>query len=174
MGHIVVLRLLVDTAKRERHKSLVTFGDFWYITEHHGESCLIFSKVGLWGQLMAIIAMYKVQQSVLGTALGTSTIEVRQNSLTSCVLFIVNDLIKTAEENCEDDGFLSCLHILVPVDYTVLLTTLRDRIIRKVQLLKRFCDMYGMKVNEKKTKFFATNGCENDNIDLSAEGITIG
>lgn len=66
------------------------------------------------------------------------------------------------------------LHILVLMDDTVLLATLCDRMIRKVQLLKCFCDMYGMEVNKKKTKFFAISGCENDKIDLCAECITVG
>ena len=105
--------------------------------------------------LAAIIAMYRVTQSVLGTALVTATIGVRQYSPTSCVLFIifVNDLIKMIKENCEADGFLSWLHILVLMDDTVLLATSRAMMIKKVQLLKRYCETYNMQINERKTIF---------------------
>ncbi len=114
--------------------------------------------------LGAIAAMYRVTQSVLGTAVFATTVGVRQGSPTSCLLFIlfVNDLIKLVKENCADDGFLSWLHILVLMDDTVLLATTRERMLHKLSLLKSFCDDYGMKINELKTKFFVVGGSVED------------
>ena len=100
--------------------------------------------------------MYAMTECVLGFAVFATTVGVRQGSPTSCLLFIlfVNDLIKLIKENWEDDGFLFWLHILVLMDDAVLLATTRERMLRKLRLLKNYCDDYGMKGNEGKTKFF--------------------
>ena len=126
----------------------------------------VLSRLGCGAVMVAaLVAMYSVTQSIIGTALVTATIGVRQGSPTSCLLFIifVNDLIKMIRENCEDDGFLSWLHCLVLMDDTVLMATTRSGITHKLSILKRFCDIYGMKVNQSKTKFFVINGCHADN-----------
>ena len=106
--------------------------------------------------LAALIAMYLITDSVLGTAVITATIGVRQGSPTSCLLFIlyVNDLIKLIKENCRSEGFLHRLHLLVLMDDTVLLATTRMKMLTKLKLLKEFCENYGMKITEPKTKFF--------------------
>ena len=50
--------------------------------------------------LLALIAMYKTTQSIIGTAIITTSVGVRQGSSTSCLLFVifVNDLIKLVKE----------------------------------------------------------------------------
>lgn len=75
--------------------------------------------------LVAIASMYCVAQSVIGTAVVTATIGLRQGSPTSCLLFIlyVNDLIMMIKKRCGVDGLLSWLHVLVLMDNTVLLST---------------------------------------------------
>ena len=75
--------------------------------------------------LSIIVAMYSVTKSILGTAIITTMIGVRQGSPTSCILFIiyVNNLIKLLKETCQPDGFLSWLHLLMLMDDTVLLAT---------------------------------------------------
>ena len=60
------------------------------------------------------------------------------------------------------DELLVWLHILVLMDDTVLLATTRGNMIKKVQILHKYCYEYGMKVNESKTKFFVLNGTNND------------
>ena len=82
--------------------------------------------------LGVIVAMYSVTQNILGTAIITTIIGVRQGSPTSCLLFIlyVNDLIKLLKETCEPDGFLSWLHLLMLMDDTVLLATSRKNIVK--------------------------------------------
>ena len=75
--------------------------------------------------LFAIIAIYRVTDSIIGTAIITATIGVRQGSPTSCLLFVlyIDDLIKMIKENSQNDGFLSWLHVLVLMDDTVILAT---------------------------------------------------
>lgn len=81
----------------------------------------------------ALIAMYIVTESVIGTALVTATLGVRRGSPTSCLLFtvFVDDLIKIIKEGSGPDGFLAWLHVRVLMDDTVLLSTTRQNMIRK-------------------------------------------
>ena len=99
--------------------------------------------------LGAIVAMYHVTNSIIGAIVITTAIGVRQGSPTSCLLFIiyVNDLIKMIKENCEPDGFLSWLYLLILMDDTVLLSTSRVTMMRKLSILCQFCREYGMKIN---------------------------
>ena len=71
--------------------------------------------------LAALVAMYTVTLSVIGTAVVASTIGVRQGSPTSCLLFtlFVNNMINMIKLQCGTDGFLQWLHLLVLMDDTV-------------------------------------------------------
>ena len=98
LEHIVALRLLTDTAKRKRHTLFVTFVDFSQAYDRVPRNILfnILKRLGCGAvMLVAIITMYRVTQSVLGTALVTATIGVRQGPPYACLPFIilVNDLI---------------------------------------------------------------------------------
>ena len=112
---------------------------------------------------------------VIGTAIITTAIGVRQGSPTSCLLFIlyVNDLIKLIKETCEPDGFLSWLHLLMLMDDTVLLATSREKLIKKVTLLVQFCKKYGMVINESKTKLMVINGTINDKQSIIINNLSI-
>ena len=123
----------------------------------------------------AIGAMYSVTQSILGTVIIKTAIGVRQGSPTSCFLFIlyINDLIKLIRETCEPDGFLSWLHLLVLMDDTVLLSTTRESIVKKVKLLVSFCEKYGMVINESKTKLMVINGSDKDKESILVNRIMI-
>ncbi len=119
--------------------------------------------------------MYSVTETVISTAVFTTTLGVRQGSPTSCLLFViyVNDLIKLIKENCEDDGFLKWLHVLILMDDTVLLSTSREGVIRNLSLMKRFCEEYAMKVNASKTKFFVIHGTPEDNESIHIDGLVV-
>ena len=125
--------------------------------------------------LMALIAMYKMTQSVIGTALVTASVGVRQGSPTSCLLIVlfVNDLIKMFKERCGPDGFLAWLHVLIFMDDTVILSTSRDGILAKLGLLNEFCISHGMKVNVSKTKFMVINGTVEDKNDLIVQDMCV-
>ena len=77
--------------------------------------------------LSALVAMYRVTRCVIGAAVMTATLGVRQGSPTSCFLFVVfvNELVKMMKNMCENDEFLQWPHILVFMDDTVLLATTR-------------------------------------------------
>ena len=125
--------------------------------------------------LLALVAMYRVTNSIIGSTLISATIGVRQGSPTSCMLFIifVDELIRIIKDNCISDGFLDWLHILVLMDDTVLLFTTREGMMNKLNLLNLFCNSHGMKVNSTKTKFFVINGSEEDKRVMVVEGIAV-
>lgn len=171
--HIVSLRLLTDYARKKKKKLFIIFVDFSKAYDLVPRHMLfeVLKRLGC-GAIMlgTIIAMYSTTQSVIGTAIITTVIGVRQGSPTSCLLFIlyVNDLIKLIKETCEPDGFLSWLHLLMLMDDTVLLATSRVNIIKKVKLLIKFCEKYGMVINESKTNLMVINGnfTDKENIHL--------
>ena len=161
--HIVTLRLLTDLARRKKMKLFVTFVDFSqaYDKVPRFKLFTVLKALGCGAtMLFALIAMYKVTNSIIGTALISATIGVRQGSPTSCFLFtlFVNDMIKLIKQSCNVDGFLGWLHVLVLMDDTVLLATTRQSMIRKIELLSQFCHSHGMRINVSKTKFFVICG----------------
>ena len=58
------------------------------------------------------------------------------------------------------------------MDDTVLLSTTREGMIKKLSIMFNFCNEYGMKVNGK-TKFFAINGVDGDTEPLCVGGLAI-
>ena len=92
--------------------------------------------------LYAIASMYGITKSVLGIALVTAFVGVRQGSPTSCLLFNVfmNDLITMIKTRSPNDGFLKWLHLLMLMDDTVIIATSRTRFIDKMSLVFEFCD----------------------------------
>ncbi len=123
--------------------------------------------------LLSIIAIYRVTNCVIGTALVTVSIGVRQGSPTSCLMFVlyVNHLIHMIKQGCGYDGFWGWLHILVLMDDTVLLSTSKPSMIYKLKMLSRFCTTHGMKINNSKTKFFVINGTQDDKQQMVVDDI---
>ena len=83
---------------------------------------------------------------------------VRQGSPSSCFLFTAyaNPMVRMVKE-FGDDGWLGSLHLLLLMDDTVLVSTTKEGIIWKFQKVMDYCRMYGMKVNNKKTKLMCIN-----------------
>ena len=122
--------------------------------------------------LFAIAAMYKVTKSILGIAVVTAVIGIRQGSPTSCVLFnlFVNTLITKMKERCGNDGFLSWLHVLMLMDDTIILATSRTKLVEKLNILYDYCEDSGMVVNNDKTKFMMINGQDDDKLPVDIRG----
>ena len=165
--HIVGLRLLMDLARRKKLKLFITFVDFSkaYDCVPRYKLFHILKQMGCgMTMLMALIAMYRCTNSVIGTALITATLGVRQGSPTSCILFVlyVNVMIKMIKQSCPLDGFLSWLHVMVMMDDTILLSTTKEGMKNKIKIMYDFCDSYGMSVNNNKTKFMVVNGSSED------------
>ena len=55
----------------------------------------------------------------------------------------------------------------------MILATSRESMIKKLGILKEYCDEYGMKVNEKKTEFMVINGNKGDREKISLEGMSV-
>ena len=116
--HIVTLRLLMDVASRKKLTLFVTIVDF-----RRAYDCVprhkLFSVLKRMGcgmtMLVALMVVYRCTNSVIGTFLFAATVGVRQGSPTSCILFVlyVNDMIQMIKQNCNLDGFLAWMHILV-------------------------------------------------------------
>ncbi len=178
LEQIVTLRLLIDTAKRKKQKLFIMFVDFSkaYDLIPRNKLFTVLKRLGC-GMVMlgALTAMYRVTQSVVGTALFTTTLGVRQGSPTSCLLFIIyiNELVKMIRERCMPEIFLDWLHVLVLMDDTVLLSTSRANLLRKVEVLDQFCRDYGMTVNNDKTKFFVINGEDGDADTIHVNSLAI-
>ncbi len=99
--------------------------------------------------------MYRVTECIVGTAVVTASVGVRQESSTSCLLFIlfVNDLITLIKRKCDVDGFLVWLHVLVLMNDTLLLGASRAAMTAKIRILNELCKSHGVQINIKKTKF---------------------
>lgn len=167
LEHIVTLRILTDAARRKKMKLFVTFIDFSkaYDMVPRQKLFSVLKRLGC-GMVMlaALVSMYRVTESIVGSAVMAATLGVRQGTSTSCFLFVIfmNELVKVMKEKCEPERFLDWLHILVLMDDTVLLSTSRQNMMKKVEILNSFCHDYGMVVNNSKTKFFVINGDDGD------------
>ena len=108
--HIVTLRLIMDFCFRRKKKLFIAFVDFSkaYDRVPRDKMMETLKRVGCgFVMLFAIASMYKVTKSILGTAIISATIGVRQGSPTSCFLFVlfINTLIRMIKERCPWDGF---------------------------------------------------------------------
>ena len=176
--HIVCLRLIMDYCVSKRCKLYVVYIDFSKAYDRIPRDNLMktLKRLGC-GSIMlaALMSMYKVSYGILGTAVITAVVGVRQGSPTSCFLFTcyVDDLIKLIKERCGLDGFLKWLHVLMLMDDTVILATSREQCVKKLQVVLEFCNQSGMVLNQAKTKFMVINASSGDRnpIDIPFEGI---
>lgn len=100
--------------------------------------------------LAAMVAMYRTTESIIGSAVLTTSKGVRQGSPTSCFLFVmfVNILIRSVNEKCRPEVFIDWLQILMFMDDTV--STSRENMYTKLRILQNYCKDYGMSVNSAK------------------------
>ena len=90
--HIVTLSLLTDYAKKKKHTLFVTFVDFSQAYDLVPRHILfkVLKRLGCGGvMLAALVAMYHVTDSILGTGVISATLGVRRGSPTFCLLFII-------------------------------------------------------------------------------------
>ena len=161
--HIVTLRLLFNVFMQKKAKLFVVFVDFSKAYDLVPRSRLfdILIELGCGVTMLgALISMYSNTTNILGSTVITSTIGVRQGSPTSCYLFIifVDVLILLLKSRCSSEPILGWLHCLMLMDDTVILATSREKMMEKLQLLDKYCQENGMKVNASKTKLMVLNG----------------
>ena len=90
--HLVTLQLLTDVARRKKIKLFITFVDFTRAYDKVPRNTLfyILKRLGCGTvMLFAITAMYKVTECMVGTAIVTASVGVRQGRSTSCLLFFI-------------------------------------------------------------------------------------
>lgn len=68
-------------------------------------------------------AKYHVTNSIIRAVVISTAIRVRQGSPTSCLFIYINYLIKIIKEDCESDGFLLWLDLLILMDDTLVSTS---------------------------------------------------
>lgn len=72
-----------------------------------------------------------------------------------------------------DDDLLGALHILLLMDDAVLLATNREKLCEKLSIAQKYCEMYGMSMNMKKTKFMVINGTNDDQKNIHSGNIVV-
>ena len=169
--HIMTLRLIMNMCGKKKWKLFVAYVDFSKAYDRVPRNRLLHTLKRLgcgFMMLFAIAAMYKVTKSILGIAIVTAVVGVRQGSPTSCFLFnlYVDTLITMFKEKCENDGFLGWLHVLMLMDDTVILATSRAKLHEKLNILYDYCDTHGMVINTDKTKFMVINGGDQDKLPI--------
>ena len=155
---IMTLRLLIDLAKCKKRKLYVLFIDFSKAYDRVPRHKLIeYMKSLGCGRTMlcALKNMYRNTYNVLNSTKINSSSGVRQGAPTSCLLFTtyVNKMVRMVKESVLNDGFLGSLHILMLMDDTVIMATSREKCLRKLDAVLKFCEEYGMEINEKKLSF---------------------
>ena len=92
----------------------------------------------------------------------------------SCILFIIYlNVMVLMMKALGNDSFLHDLHLMVLMDDTVLVASSKELIIKKFEVLMKFCQQYGMEVNEIKTKLMVVNGNQKDREEFVSMGLTV-
>ena len=109
--HILGLRLLIGYAVSKRTKLFITYVDSSKAYDKVSRNTLITTlcRLGCGGMMvLAISSLYYDTRMVLGAAMITVTVGVRQGSPTSCLLFTlyIDELVRDLHRKCPRDGFL--------------------------------------------------------------------
>ena len=173
--HILALRLIIDYAKSQRRKLCIIFVDFSKAYDNVPRKTLftILKKLGCGKRfLCALMAIYRSTINILNSEYIRTTIGVKQGGPMSCILFIIY-LMVLMMKILGNDSYLNDLHLMVLMDETVLLGTTREMIKKKFKILMEFCEKYGMKVNEIKTKLLVINGEAKDREEITCMSVTV-
>ena len=175
--HILALRLIIDYAIKEKVKLFVLFVDFSKAYDKVPRNTLfgILKNLGCGRRfLRAVISIYRNTVNILNSAHIQATIGVKQGGPMSCILFIIYlNVLAGMLKLLGNDSFLLDVHALMLMDDTVLLASTREKIIEKFTILMRFCEKYGMVVNELKTQMMVINGVAADRCDFTVSGVVV-
>ena len=109
------------------------------------------------GQLLlrTVSAIYFCTKLILKSAIITATYRARQGAATSIFLFVIyiDRLVEMLKGDLDNDDYLGSLHILLLMDDAILLATSKDSMCKKLKIVQSYCEIYGMTMNMKKTKF---------------------
>ena len=176
---ILTLRLLIDYAKKTKRKLFLLYVDFQKAYDRVPRAKLMqrLKERGCGGTMLkALAALYQRTSFVLESATIDANDGVRQGAPTSCVLFVlyIDELMRMLRERHPENGFLGPLQALLLMDDTVIMATSREQCIKKLETLHEFCELSGMRMNQKKTKLMVINGDHRDRAPLSIDTECIG
>jgi hypothetical protein len=155
MEHIVALRLIMDTCYRKKLPLYIVYVDFTKAYDKIPRKSIlhVLKNMGCGSvMLKALASLYKISKSIVGLAVISAVIGVRQGSPTSCFIFVmyVNILIRRLKRIHGLDKYLKWVHCLMLMDDTVIFASSREKCAKKVQTLLDYCQEYGMIINEKR------------------------
>jgi hypothetical protein len=160
---ILVLRLLIDIARKCARTLYLTFVDYQKAYDKVPRLTLLkhLDRKGCGSKFLKAMASCMSQTAgAIGNELFWATMGVRQGASTSCPLFTFYlDQTVDALNECDPDGWLESLHCLLLMDDTVILATSREKMIEKLTVLKRSVDEIGMRIHPTKSQFICVN-CE--------------
>ena len=153
---ILVIRLLIDIARKTKKKLYICFIDFEkaYDKVNRHELMKRLDSRGCGTKFLnALRSSYQNTSGRIGTCNFTATAGVRQGACSSCPLFtfLVDSVIEAIQQVGEDD-WLGDLHTQMLMDDTAIIATTRDMMKKKLDLLKESTDIIGMKIHPAKSQ----------------------
>lgn len=174
---IINLRLLIDIAKKKRRKLFIVFIDFSAAYDRVDRNLLFYKlrNAGIGKNfLRAIITMYALTYLIIGSETFSTNVGLKQGHPTSVLLFLfyINSMFRLLKE-AGDDDWLRNIHVLALMDDTVVVASSRAMILKKLRIIKDFCDSHNMLFNESKTKLMVINGSSSDRDSIHLDTIII-
>ena len=177
IDHLTTLHILINISRTSKKKLFILFVDFSKAYDRVSRYKLLelLKKAGCGRILLrAIFLMYKTTKILYENITICTNTGVKQGSPSSGFLFtfFINPLVSLLKE-LGADSFLEDLHCLLMMDDSVIMATSREKLEEKIEVLLKFCNDYGMVVNELKTKYMIINHESEDKINIDTPAITI-
>jgi hypothetical protein len=172
---IMVLRLLIDIARKKKRTLFVTFIDYQkaYDRVHRLKLLKFLDRKGCGSTFVENVRKtYAMTIGKIGTSQFEAKSGVRQGSSTSCSLFtfFIEPTIDAIRRDGDDD-WLGSLHSLLLMDDTVVFATSWQKMLKKLENLNECIQDIGMVINASKSKFLCVNPDILNSFDLN--GIVI-
>ena len=168
---ILALRLMIDIARKMKNILYITFVDYQTAYDKVDRYKLLkqLDTKGCGTRfLKAIQASLQNTTGVIGNTMFSTTAGVKQGGCTSCPLFTCYiDSTIEAISSVGPDGWLGKFHCLLLMDDTVLFATSRNKMIEKLNKLKRCTEDIGMVIHPNKSMFLTVNTTDRTTICLN-------
>lgn len=158
---ILIIRLLIDIARKTRRKLFICFIDFEkaYDKVNRYELMKRLDSRGCGTKFLnALKSSYANTYGRIGSCNFLATAGVRQGACSSCPLFtFLVDSVIEAVQNIGEDDWLGTLHTQMLMDDTAIIATSREKMSQKLELLKNCTDTIGMKIHPAKSQYIVIN-----------------
>ena len=161
LEQILTIRLLIDTARKQRYTLYVAFIDYQKAYDKVNRSLLLnyLADKGCGNRFLRALGQ-TLQRSLnaLGCESFVSTMGVRQGGPTSCRLFmLLIDYTIDKLRTLGPDGWLQDLHTLLLMDHTAVVASSRTSMERKLHVLQQTARDIGMDIHPGKSQFLTVN-----------------